>query len=100
MSDREKERVMPSIKQREEQLLALTELEREEGNESNPILFAEAGPNRFNILTFFFPEGDGVKIQTDLDLDETSVEYFNDSETIELTEGLIYDWAIDLYEND
>jgi hypothetical protein len=91
---------MPNIKEREEQLLALTEEERDKGDDSNPILFAEAGPNRFNILTFFFPEGDGVKIQTDLDLDETSVEYFNDSETVELTEGPIYDWAIDLYEND
>jgi hypothetical protein len=93
-------KVMPNIKEREEQLLALTEVERDTGDESNPILFAEGGPNRFHTMTLFFPEGDGVKIQTDLDLDKITVQYFNDSETIELTEGPIYDWAIDLYEND
>jgi hypothetical protein len=91
---------MPSIKVREEQLLALTQEERDIGDDSNPILFAESGPNRFHIMTLFFPEGDGVRIQTDLDLDEVTVEYFNDSQTIELTEGPIYDWAIEIYELD
>ena len=91
---------MPSIKEREEQLLALTQEERDTGDDSNPILFAESGPNRFHIMTLFFPEGDGVRIQTDLDLDEVTVEYFNDSQTIELTEGPIYDWAIEIYELD
>jgi hypothetical protein len=91
---------MPSIKVREEQLLALTQEERDTGDDSNPILFAESGPNRFHIMTLFFPEGDGVRIQTDLDLDEVTVEYFNDSQTIELTEGPIYDWAIEIYELD
>jgi hypothetical protein len=91
---------MPSLKVREEQLLALTQEERDTGDDSNPILFAESGPNRFHIMTLFFPEGDGVRIQTDLDLDEVTVEYFNDSQTIELTEGPIYDWAIEIYELD
>ena len=91
---------MPSIKEREEQLLALTQEERDTGDDNNPILFAESGPNRFHIMTLFFPEGDGVRIQTDLDLDEVTVEYFNDSQTIELTEGPIYDWAIEIYELD
>jgi hypothetical protein len=91
---------MPNLKLREEQLLALTEEERETGDDSNPILYAESGPNRFHSITLFFPEGDGVKVETDLDLDERTVQYFNDSQTIELTEGPIYDWAADIYEMD
>jgi hypothetical protein len=91
---------MPNLKLREEQLLALTEEERETGDDSNPILYAESGPNRFHSITLFFPEGDGVKVETDLDLDERTVQYFNDSQTIELTEGPIYDWATDIYEMD
>jgi hypothetical protein len=85
---------------REAQLLALTQKLREEGDDNNPILFAEAHPNRFRILSFFFPEEDGVKIQEDLDLGEISVEYFTDTETITLTEGALYEWALDLYRND
>ena len=91
---------MPNLKLREEQLLALTEEERENGDDSNPILYAESGPNRFHSITLFFPEGDGVKVETDLDLDERTVQYFNDSQTIELTEGPIYDWAVEIYEMD
>ena len=91
---------MPNLKLREEQLLALTEEERENGDDSNPILFAESGPNRFHIMSLFFPEGDGVTIQTDLDLDEVTVEYFSDGGTMKLEEGPLYDWAIDLYESD
>jgi hypothetical protein len=91
---------MSNLKLREEQLLALTDEEREKGDDSNPILYAESGPNRFHSITLFFPEGDGVKVETDLDLDERTVQYFNDSQTIELTEGPIYDWATDIYEMD
>ena len=91
---------MSNLKLREEQLLALTDEEREKGDDSNPILYAESGPNRFHSITLFFPEGDGVKVETDLDLDERTVQYFNDSQTIELTEGPIYDWAIEIYELD
>ena len=91
---------MSNLKLREEQLLALTDEEREKGDDSNPILYAESGPNRFHSITLFFPEGDGVKVETDLDLDERTVQYFIDSQTIELTEGPIYDWATDIYEMD
>ena len=91
---------MPSIKEREEQLLALTQEERDTGDDSNPILFAESGPNRFHIMTLFFPETDGVRIQTDLDLNEVTVEYFSDDGRVELTEGPLYDWAIEIYELD
>lgn len=91
---------MPNLKEREAQVLAVTQEQREEGDDSNPILHAESGPNRFRIMTLFFPEDDGVRIQTDLDLNEVTVEYFSDDGRVELTEGPLYDWAIDLYEND
>jgi hypothetical protein len=91
---------MSNLKLREEQVMAVIEAERDSGSEDNPILFAESGPNRFHIMTLFFPEGDGVTIQTDLDLDEVTVKYFNDTESIELESGPLYDWAIDLYESD
>jgi hypothetical protein len=88
-----------NLKQREAELLATTEADREEGNEANPFVFAESGPNRFRIMTLFFPNDDGVKIEEDLDLNEVSVEYFNDTERVTLTEGALYEWAIDQYEN-
>jgi hypothetical protein len=88
-----------NLKQREAELLATTEADREEGNEENPFVYAESAPNRFRIMSFFFPNDDGVKIQEDLDLNEVSVEYFNDTERVTLTEGALYEWAIDQYEN-
>ena len=91
---------MNRLAEREAQVLATTEQEREEGNDSNPVLFAEARPNRFRILTYFFPEDDGVKIEEDLDLNTVAVEYFTEGETITLTEGALYEWALNQYEND
>jgi hypothetical protein len=88
-----------NLKQREAELLATTEADREEGNEANPFVYAEGAPNRFRIMSFFFPNEDGVKIEEDLDLNEVSVEYFNDTERVTLTEGALYEWAIDRYEN-
>lgn len=85
---------------RTEQLLALTDEVRNSMDDSNPIMHAELGPNRFSIMSLFFSDHDGVKIQNDLDLNEISVEYFTDTETTELTEGPIYDWALDFYNND
>ena len=37
-----------SLKEREAQVLAVTEEDREEMDENNPIIFAESGPNRFS----------------------------------------------------
>ena len=91
------------LKLREAQLLAITD--REALDDSNPIGFAEAGPNRFRLLTLFFEDvvggaNDGVRVQEDLDLNEISVEYFNDRESVELKEGALYEWALDYYRND
>lgn len=88
---------------RTEQLLSLTDADRDSGDESNPILFAESGPNRFSIMSLFFSDSggkeDGVRIQEDLDLNEITVEYFTDTETIELKEGPIYEWALEFYKS-
>lgn len=81
---------------RSAQVLA-TEEEREDGDEGNPVLFAESGPNRFATMSLFFTDNDGVRIDEDLDLNEVTVHYFTDSEEIELTEGAVYDWAIKFY---
>lgn len=91
---------MERLKQREAQVLALTEEERETGNEDNPILYAESGPCRFRTLSFFFPDGDGVEIVEDLDNEEeVTVKYFDDSNSIELNDGPLYEWAMErLYE--
>lgn len=88
---------MNRLKQREAEVLALTEEERETGNEDNPILYAESGPCRFKTLSFFFPDGDGVEIIEDLDSEEEeiTVKYFDDSNSLEITEGPLYEWAME-----
>lgn len=70
---------------------------RDAGDESNPIIFAESGPNRFNLMSLFFNDSDGVRIQEDLELNEISVQLFNDYTNIELTEGALFEWAITYY---
>lgn len=87
------------IKERESQLLAITDEQRDAGDDSNPILYAEQGPNRFSIMSLFFTDNDGVRIQVDLDVDEMNVYFFNDQEEIEISEGALYDWAVDFYQN-
>lgn len=91
---------MNRLTEREAQILATSEEDREVGDDANPIIFAESRPNRFRILSYFFPEDDGVKIEEDLDLGTITVEYFTDTETITVTEGALYEWAINQYEND
>jgi hypothetical protein len=86
-----------NLKQREAELLLTTEVVREEGDESHPILYAEGGINRFQSMTLFFPDTDGVKVEEDLDLDEVRVYYFNDEGQSELTEGAVYEWALNYY---
>lgn len=93
---------MSRLSEREAQALAVTEAEREEGNEDNPIIYAESAPNRFQTLSFFFPEEDGVEIVQDLDHEEEDpkVYYFNESERVELTEGALYEWALERWGQD
>ena len=89
-----------NIETRTAQVLAVTEQERDEVDENNPIIHAETGPNRFTSITWFFPEEDGVRVQEDLDLNIITVYYFNDEGETELTEGALYEWAKKLYEED
>lgn len=86
---------------REAQVLVTTEEVREAGYEGNPIVFAEQGPNRFRVMSWFFPEEDGVNITEDIDTETYTVNYFNDQGEIELEPSSpLYQWAVDLYEND
>lgn len=85
------------------QILAITEEEREsESCEDNPILFAESGPNRYALMSLFFEDkvggaNDGVRIEEDTDSQDITVYYFTDKEEVELTEGAVYEWALNFY---
>lgn len=102
--------ILEVLQTRNEQVIALNDEVREELEEtedmgvSNPILFAEQGPNRFRVMSMFFEDvagghNDGVKIQEDLDLGEITITYFTDEDETELTEGAVYDWALNFYKN-
>ena len=102
--------ILEVLQTRNEQVIALTDKVREEleGSEdagaTNPILFAEQGPNRFRMMSLFFEDvaggrNDGVKITEDLDLGEITITYFTDEDKTEITEGAVYDWAIDFFKN-
>lgn len=96
--------ILEVLKTRNEQVIATTEEDREDLNEDNPIVFAESAPNRFRVMSMFFEDvvggnNDGVNITEDTDLGEITVKYFTDKDEIELTEGAVYDWAIDFYRN-
>lgn len=94
---------MNNLEERTAQIIALTEEERgklddnDDLADSNPILHAEQGPNRFALMSLFFTDSDGVQIQEDLDLNEITVKYFTDDEDIPVTEGALYEWAINYY---
>ena len=85
------------LETRNAQVLATNEEEREDADEGNPVLFAEQGPNRFALMSLFFTDDDGVQIQEDLDVNEITVRYFTDTESVELTSGAVYDWAIKFF---
>jgi hypothetical protein len=86
-----------TLREREAQVMALTDDDRDAADESNPIIYAEGGPNRFALMSLFFTSNDGVRIEEDLSLGDITVEYFTDTESVQLTEGAVYDWAINYY---
>lgn len=86
------------LSKRESQILAITEDDRDEYLDENPIFHAEQGPNRFALMSMFFTDTDGVQIQEDLDLGEITVKYFTDSNEVVLTEGALYEWAVKHYQ--
>ena len=70
---------------------------RDAGDESNPIIFAESGPNRFNLMSLFFNDSEGVRIEEDLELGDITVQLFSDTDKQELKEGALFEWAITYY---
>lgn len=94
-----RETITELLATRTAQLLAITEDDRDEYSDENPIFHAEQGPNRFAIMSLFFTDNDGVKIEEDIDLGHITVTLFNDETEQELTEGALYEWAINYYEN-
>lgn len=63
-----------------------------------PSSMPRPGPNRFYVMSMFFPEEDGVRIQEDNELHEIQVVYFDkDGEETQLEEGDLYEWAVNHY---
>lgn len=92
---------MSKLKLREEQVLQVTREDRESGTDDNPIVYAESGPCRYQSVTYWFPDGDGVIVEVNMDdEDDFSVKYMDGDESIELTDGPLYEWAVEQYEND
>lgn len=85
---------MNRLQDREAQASALAS---GDATESNPIEEAGSYPNRFNTLSFFFEEGDGVEIVQDLDNEEEDPEvfYFFEGGRERITEGALFEWAIE-----
>ena len=90
------------LAEREAQALEIAGKDRDEVGEDNPIYYAESAPNRFRTLSFFFEEGDGVEIVEDLDNEEEDpkVYYFHEGGREELTDGALYEWALEQFYKD
>ena len=102
--------ILEVLQARNEEVLALTEAvrealeEAEDMGESNPFIFAESAPNRFRMMSLFLEDvsggnNDGVKITEDVESGEIEIEYFTDIDQVPLTEGAVYDWALNFYKN-
>lgn len=91
-----------NLAEREAQVLAVTAQDREELNDENPIIHAEMGPCRYQTITLWFPEEDGVRIEHDLDLNEYQAFYIKDDGTEEKLEedSTMYEWIRDFYDKD
>jgi hypothetical protein len=95
---------MDTLELRARQILETTEAHREAGDESNPVIFAEHGPNRFNVMSLYFEDtpygiNDGVTIEEHLGTGDITVKYFKRdyADTIELDNGPVYEWALNHY---
>ena len=93
---------MNRLTEREAQAKEITREERESGATNNPLINAEEYPSRFQTLSFFFEDEEGVEIVQDLDWenDEPKVYYFWQGGREMITEGALYDWAIERWEED
>jgi hypothetical protein len=86
-----------TLKELESHLALVNDDMRDAGDESNPIIFAESGPNRFNLMSLFFNDSEGVRIEEDLELGDITVQLFSDTDKQELKEGALFEWAITYY---
>jgi hypothetical protein len=89
-----------TLSERVAQIIALTDDDRDAADESNPIIYAEGGPNRFALMSLFFTDNDGVRIEEDLSTGDITINYFTDSEELEeleVKEGALYEWALNYY---
>ena len=93
------EDIAGKLAERVAQILAITDEVRDEYSDENPILHAEQGPNRFALMSLFFTDNDGVRIEEDLDLNIITVTYFTDDNDLIVTDGALYEWAIDFYKH-
>ena len=102
--------ILEVLQARNEEALALTEAvrealeEAEDMGQSNPFIFAESAPNRFKMMSLFLEDvsggnNDGVKITEDVESGEIEIEYFTDIDQVPLTEGAVYDWALNFYKS-
>ena len=97
------EDIAGKLAERVAQILALTEdaradlEETEDMGDSNPIIHAEQGPNRFAVMSLFFTDNDGVRIEEDLSLNEITVTYFTDDNDLIVKDGAFYEWATNYY---
>jgi len=91
------EDIAGKLEERVAQLLAITDEVRDSDDDSNPIIHAEQGPNRFALMSLFFTDNDGVKIEEDLELNDITVTYFTDDNELIVKEGALYEWAINYY---
>ena len=92
---------MNRLSDREAQALEVAGKDRDGLDEEHPIVFAESGPCRYQSITYWFPEEDGVIVQQSLDDEEDiTVKYLTGEEEITLTEGALYEWALEQFNND
>ena len=89
------------LAEREAQALEIAGKDRDEVSDEHPIIYAQSGPCRYQSITYWFPEEDGVMVQQSLDNEEEiTVKYLTGEEEIDLTEGALYDWALEQFYND
>lgn len=71
--------------------------------EANPLNEAQDYPSRFQTLSFFLEDEEGIEIVQDLDdgqEDSVRVYYFWQGGREMITEGALYEWALERWEED
>lgn len=90
---------MSRLSEREAQAKAIAGKDRDGLDEEHPIIYAESAPCRYQSITYWFPDGDGVRVEQSLDDEEDIKVYYLGEEEIALTDGALYEWAMDQFNN-